>query len=138
MLPIKSRVSVYIPVELQRQIRAHFVNCCAYCLTAESLTVTIFEFEHILPRSAGGETVFDNLCLACPLERVSGYREPKKIFDRATRKEGKEKKGKGQKWKRAKGKGVLTQERSRPETRSCRTESPTYTHNDAPSGNSTD
>ncbi|HAX74740.1 MAG TPA: HNH endonuclease [Cyanobacteria bacterium UBA11372] len=59
-------MSVYIPVELQRQIRTHFANCCAYCLTAESLTVTIFEFEHIMPRSAGGETVFDNLCLACP------------------------------------------------------------------------
>jgi HNH endonuclease len=69
-------VSVYIPVELQRQIRAHFANCCAYCLTAESLTVTIFEFEHIMPRSAGGETVFDNLCLACPsCNRYKAYRQ---------------------------------------------------------------
>lgn len=25
-----------------------------------------FEFEHIMPRSSGGETVFENLCLACP------------------------------------------------------------------------
>lgn len=67
-------MSVYIPVELQRQIRAHFANYCAYCLTAESLTVTIFEFEHIMPRSAGGETVFDNLCLACP--SCNRYKEP--------------------------------------------------------------
>jgi hypothetical protein len=59
-------VSVYIPVELQRQIRRRFANCCAYCRTAEALTATTFEFEHIIPRSAGGETVFDNLCLACP------------------------------------------------------------------------
>lgn len=59
-------MSVYIPVELQRQIRTHFANCCAYCLTAESLTATTFEFEHIIPRSAGGETTFENLCLACP------------------------------------------------------------------------
>jgi hypothetical protein len=59
-------VSVYISVELQRQIRAHFVDCCAYCRTAESLTVSIFEFEHIIPRSAAGETIFENLCLACP------------------------------------------------------------------------
>lgn len=28
--------------------------------------MTTFEFEHIIPRSAGGETVFENLCLACP------------------------------------------------------------------------
>jgi len=59
-------VSVYIPVELQRQIRRRFADCCAYCRTAEALTATTFEFEHIIPRSAGGETVFDNLCLACP------------------------------------------------------------------------
>jgi len=59
-------VSIYILVDLQRQIRDRFVNCCAYCRTAESLTVTIFEFEHIIPLSAGGETIFRNLCLSCP------------------------------------------------------------------------
>jgi hypothetical protein len=59
-------MSVYIGVDLQRQIRTHFANCCAYCHTSEALTVAIFEFEHISPRSAGGETVFKNLCLACP------------------------------------------------------------------------
>jgi len=59
-------VSVYISVELQRQIRNKFANCCAYCRTAEYLTVTTFEFEHITPRSSGGETVFENLCLSCP------------------------------------------------------------------------
>jgi hypothetical protein len=59
-------VSVYIPVDLQRRVRGHFANCCAYCRTAEALTVTVFEFEHIFPRSAGGETIFKNLCLACP------------------------------------------------------------------------
>jgi hypothetical protein len=59
-------VSVYISVELQKQVRHCFADCCAYCHTAESLTVTTFEFEHIIPPSAGGETVFENLCLACP------------------------------------------------------------------------
>ena len=59
-------MSVYVPVKLQRQVRAHFANCCAYCRTAEALTAAIFEFEHIIPHSAGGETVFENLCLACP------------------------------------------------------------------------
>ncbi len=59
-------MSVYISVELQRRIRQHFVDCCAYCRTAEFLTVTTFEFEHIIPRSADGKTVFENLCLACP------------------------------------------------------------------------
>ncbi|MEQ9484461.1 MAG: hypothetical protein RIG27_19560 [Coleofasciculus sp. F4-SAH-05] len=31
-------MSAYIPVELQRQVRAHFRDCCAYCRTAEALT----------------------------------------------------------------------------------------------------
>jgi HNH endonuclease len=59
-------MSAYIPVDLQRQIRNRFTNCCAYCQTAELLTATTFEFEHIIPRSAGGETIFENLCLSCP------------------------------------------------------------------------
>jgi HNH endonuclease len=59
-------MSAYISVEMQRQIRNQFANCCAYCRTAESLTVTTFEFEHIIPRSAGGETLIENLCLSCP------------------------------------------------------------------------
>ncbi|MHC5855652.1 HNH endonuclease [Nostoc sp.] len=58
-------MSVYIPVELKKEIRNYFADCCAYCRTAEALTVTTFEFEHIIPLSAGGETVFENLCLAC-------------------------------------------------------------------------
>lgn len=59
-------MSVYISVELHRQVRSRFANCCAYCRTAESLTVTTFEFEHIIPLSKGGETIFENLCSACP------------------------------------------------------------------------
>lgn len=59
-------MSLYIRMELQRQIRDRFGNCCAYCRTAEFLTAMSFEFEHIQPRSAGGKTVFENLCFACP------------------------------------------------------------------------
>jgi hypothetical protein len=59
-------MKVYIAVDLQRQVREHFGDCCAYCRTAEHLTVTTFEFEHIIPRSADGPTAFDNLCLSCP------------------------------------------------------------------------
>jgi hypothetical protein len=60
-------VSVYISADLRRQIRAQFANCCAYCRTAEALSVALFvEFEHIVPRSAGGTTTYENLCFACP------------------------------------------------------------------------
>jgi len=60
-------MSAYIPVAFQRRVRERFGNCCAYCQTAEVLTATTFEFEHIRPRSVGGETTFDNLCLSCPM-----------------------------------------------------------------------
>ncbi len=59
-------MSQYVSVELRRAIRKQFQNCCAYCETAEHLTVAIFEVEHIVPRAKGGETVLSNLCLACP------------------------------------------------------------------------
>ena len=69
-------MSVYIRVELQQQIRARFGDCCAYCWTAEFLTAMTFEFEHIRPLSAGGPTVFENLCLACPsCNRHKGERQ---------------------------------------------------------------
>ena len=59
-------MSAYVPVNLQRQIREQFNNTCAYCQTAEYLTVTTFEIEHIVPLSTGGKTLLENLCLACP------------------------------------------------------------------------
>lgn len=59
-------MSNYIPVALKQRIRAQFSDYCAYCRTAEYLTVATFEVEHIIPQVAGGETVLDNLCLACP------------------------------------------------------------------------
>jgi len=59
-------VSAYVAVDLQREIRAQFENRCGYCRTAEELTVVTFEFEHIVPQSSNGETVRENLCLACP------------------------------------------------------------------------
>jgi hypothetical protein len=59
-------MSVYIPVAVERRIRLRFESACAYCHTSEFLTATTFEYEHITPVSAGGETIFENLCLACP------------------------------------------------------------------------
>lgn len=52
-------MSTYIPAALRRRVRARFVDRCAYCLTAEVLIAAIFEIEHVIPRSAGGETVFE-------------------------------------------------------------------------------
>ncbi len=59
-------MSTYISVKIQQQIRQQFNDCCAYCQTAESLIATTFEIEHIIPRSQGGVSNPDNLCLSCP------------------------------------------------------------------------
>lgn len=69
-------MSAYIPVDLQRRVRERFSNCCAYFRCAEELTVSTFEFEHVVPRSAGGLTNFENICLACPTcNRCKGDRQ---------------------------------------------------------------
>lgn len=60
-------MSVYIPADLARRVRMRFANCCAYCRTAEALSVASFEIEHIVPRSAGGGTIYENVCLSCPM-----------------------------------------------------------------------
>ena len=59
-------MSVRVPAAFRRRVAEHFTYCCAYCRTAVSLSVAIFELEHITPRSAGGETTFENICFSCP------------------------------------------------------------------------
>lgn len=68
-------MSAYISSELRRRVRDFFSEHCAYCHTAERLTVVTFEVDHITPESVGGPTSFDNLCLACPMcNRLKGDR----------------------------------------------------------------
>ncbi|MBI3764688.1 MAG: HNH endonuclease [Chloroflexi bacterium] len=40
-------------------------NQCAYCHSPTSITGARLVIDHIIPESAGGQTVLDNLCLAC-------------------------------------------------------------------------
>jgi hypothetical protein len=58
---------LHIPETLRFAVRELDEHCCAYCLSPEFLTVTTFEIDDIVPLSAGGQTVIDNLCLACPV-----------------------------------------------------------------------
>lgn len=59
-------MSSTVPAQLRLQAHARADGHCEYCQTPEELTVTTFEVDHIVPLSASGETVLDNLCLACP------------------------------------------------------------------------
>ncbi len=40
-------------------------GCCEYCRSQVRFAIQPFSIEHIIPRSAGGQTVLDNLALSC-------------------------------------------------------------------------
>ena len=56
---------IRISPALRGLVRARAHNRCEYCQTSEWLSGLPCEIDHILPRSAGGLTTDDNLCLAC-------------------------------------------------------------------------
>ena len=51
--------------ELRTQIESRDRKRCQYCLTSEDNCGLRMHIDHIIPESAGGATVPDNLCLAC-------------------------------------------------------------------------
>ncbi len=59
--------SVYVPKALRRQVAEQARYRCGYCLTHQNITGTPMEMDHIFPSSLGGQTVEDNLWLACGL-----------------------------------------------------------------------
>ncbi len=53
----------YIPSGLRRQVREDAGHRCGYCRASELITATDLVVDHILPESAGGPTVRENLWL---------------------------------------------------------------------------
>ena len=58
-------MSVYISVELRRQVAARDRNRCTYCQTSEVNSGLPMTIDHIIPIAQGGSTTLQNLCLAC-------------------------------------------------------------------------
>lgn len=58
-------MSAYIPASLQTQIAGADRQRCCYCLTSEANSGIPMTYDHIHPRSKGGDTIFENVCLAC-------------------------------------------------------------------------
>jgi hypothetical protein len=52
--------------KLRQQIIRAAQGRCEYCLTLQEMTMATFHLDHIIPRSKGGTTAFENLCLSCP------------------------------------------------------------------------
>lgn len=44
---------------------AEFGGRCAYCHTMTAITGARLVIDHIIPETVGGQTILDNLCLAC-------------------------------------------------------------------------
>jgi hypothetical protein len=44
---------------------AEFHSQCAYCHTPTAITGARLVIDHIIPEAASGQTVLENLCLAC-------------------------------------------------------------------------
>lgn len=58
-------MSAYIPESLRDRIAQSDRQRCCYCLTSEANSGIPMTFDHIQPISKGGETTFENVCLAC-------------------------------------------------------------------------
>lgn len=55
----------YISQALRQMVTEAFQRRCAYCMTPSWLVGDNFTIDHIIPHVLGGETAFENLCLAC-------------------------------------------------------------------------
>lgn len=57
----------YISSELRMLVRQRAAETCEYCLVAEAYSFFPHEMDHITSLQHGGETVAENLALACIL-----------------------------------------------------------------------
>jgi hypothetical protein len=65
----------YIPVEVERRVRAAARHRCGYCLSPQHLVMARLEIEHIIPVVKEGGNDESNLWLSCPLcNRYKGDR----------------------------------------------------------------
>ena len=55
----------HIPKALRDRVTEQARRRCGYCLTPEAIVGVPMEVDHIFPEALGGETVEENLWLAC-------------------------------------------------------------------------
>jgi len=62
-----------IPTSSRRRLYSETLEPrCTYCQSPERLLGIPLEADHIIPESAGGETLLENLCLCC--RSCNGYK----------------------------------------------------------------
>jgi len=55
----------YLSVGLKRQVFDRAKGCCEYCRSQARFAIESLVIEHIIPISRGGQTIAENLALAC-------------------------------------------------------------------------
>lgn len=55
----------HIPAELRRLVRRRSAGLCEYCCLSQVSQEATFHIDHVKPVAAGGQTVAENLALAC-------------------------------------------------------------------------
>lgn len=55
----------YIPATLRRFVIERARSRCEYCRLSQEGQEATFHIDHVIPKSAGGETIAENLALAC-------------------------------------------------------------------------
>lgn len=58
-------MSNYLQADLRQQLLDADDHCCAYCQTTQANSGQPMVVDHIVPKSQGGRTAFDNLCFSC-------------------------------------------------------------------------
>ena len=58
-------MSAYVPARLRRRVLLRADDRCEYCLLPDILQEYPAEIDHVVPLKLGGETILDNLALAC-------------------------------------------------------------------------
>jgi len=54
-----------VPRRLRARVALAAAHSCGYCRTPEAIAGARLVIDHIIPEARGGETVFENLWLAC-------------------------------------------------------------------------
>lgn len=55
----------YVPVAVQRLILSESKGFCEYCWSYSKFSSSPFHFDHIIPVSKNGQSVFDNIARSC-------------------------------------------------------------------------
>jgi len=56
---------IWVPTALRRLVIQRAADRCEYCRLSQAGQEATFHIDHIIPHTAGGETVSENLALAC-------------------------------------------------------------------------